>query len=337
MSDQRQEAALLTEVRGLAPGFVVSFARPLNLKGSGHSSANRTRFPHITAVGLGDATPDLLLFASELSVSDGRTVEAIIDSMVDLAPTRRPRLQRFASAAVEAGYLVPDAPPPRWPDESVPEPSDADAISSTQLFQVPEGTGLLIDGGSFLWFDHRGALRLRLTATEMLIARTFAAALTPDQAWAEMTSDRPTEMTRSSFDDVVRRLRVSGLLRTIDAIEQERTSFEPAATNARDVVLEGVLEAVANFERAASTRPGSRVAVVPVNDDHNMAPLSLGLLLAYAQELDGGRLQDRYDFVPLFLADEDTLRPWIERPTIFLFSNYIWNVERNLKLSASLK
>ena len=60
------------------------------------------------------------------------------------------------AAAVEAGYLVPDAPPPRWPDESVPEPSDADAISSSQLFQVPEGTGLLIDGGSFLWFDHRG-------------------------------------------------------------------------------------------------------------------------------------------------------------------------------------
>ena len=59
---------------------------------------------------------------------------------------------------------------------------------------------------------------------------------------------------------------------------------------------------------AGLTRPGSRVAVVPVNDDHNMAPLSLGLLSAYAQELDGGRLQDRYDFVPLFLADEHTLR-----------------------------
>ena len=85
------------------------------------------------------------------------------------------------------------------------------------------------------------------------------------------------------------------------------------------------------------SKPGTRVAVVPVNDDHNMAPLSLGLLTAYAQELDGGRLTDRYDFVPLFLAEEHTLLEWTQRPAIFLFSNYIWNIERNLALSAMLK
>ena len=85
------------------------------------------------------------------------------------------------------------------------------------------------------------------------------------------------------------------------------------------------------------SKRGSRVAVVPVNDDHNMAPLSLGLLVAYAQELDNGQLRDRYDFVPLFLAEEHTLREWAQRPAIFLFSNYIWNIERNLALSAMLK
>src|SRR4029078_3385015 len=111
----------------------------------------------------------------------------------------------------------------------------------------------------------------------------------------------------------------------------------PTARNARELVLEGVLEEVEEFERTVMRRPGERAAVVPVNDDHNMAPLSLGLLVAYAQELDGGRLKDRYDFVPLFLSEDHTLLDWTQRPAIFLFSNYIWNVDRNLKLSALVK
>jgi radical SAM superfamily enzyme YgiQ (UPF0313 family) len=94
---------------------------------------------------------------------------------------------------------------------------------------------------------------------------------------------------------------------------------------------------VAEFMRESAKRPGERAPVVPVNDYHHMAPLSLGLLLAYAQELDGGKLRDRYDFVPLFLAEEHTLLEWSDRPAIFLFSNYIWNYERNLKLSAFVK
>ncbi len=123
----------------------------------------------------------------------------------------------------------------------------------------------------------------------------------------------------------------------MDPLDRERSSFDPTVENAREQVLDATLEAVAAFEREAANRPGPRARVVPVNDDHNMAPLSLGLLVAYAQELDGGRLKDRYDFLPMFLTDDRVLLQWTSEPGIFLFSNYIWNYERNLKLSALVK
>jgi radical SAM superfamily enzyme YgiQ (UPF0313 family) len=329
---------MLTEVRGLAPGFVVSFTRPTNMWGAGKATGSWTRFPHLSGSGLGDATPDLLRFACELSAPDGRTVGEIIEATAAAIDADRRRLRRFATVLVNAGYLVPEPPESRF--TSTPSVDDADPtqISGSQQFHVPEGSSVLIGGGAFIWCDHGGVLRLRLTLAEMMALRLFGSPCTPDQAWLQIeTAGVPAAMTRNSFDDLVGRLRTTGLLRILDTPDEDRTSFDPTAKNARELVLEGVLEAVADFERSVVSRPGRRVAVVPVNDDHKMAPLSLGLLIAYAQELDNGRLRDRYDFVPLFLADEHTLLEWAQRPAIFLFSNYIWNIERNLALSAMLK
>lgn len=309
----------------------------MNLKGAGHVSENRMRFPHVNGLGLGDATPDLLTFACELSTGGDRSVDEIIETTSDRLQADRVRLRRFAGALLTAGYLVTDPPPPRWTDEP-PMGATATPIVAGELFEIPEGTNFLVEDGHFLWLDHGGVLRLRLTGQEMLAVRAFGEPTAPDDAWEQLSSTpHPPLLSRTAFDQLVDRLRRSGLVRTSASTDQTRTPFDPTEQNAHALILEGVLEAVADFERAGAMRPGSRVAVVPVNDDHNMAPLSLGLLVAYAQELDGGRLRDRFDFVPLFLSDEGTLLRWTERPAIYLFSNYIWNYERNLKLSALLK
>ena len=337
MSDQDDEH--LSEPRGLAPGFIVSFADLAGAWGSLNSSGNGTRFPHLSGTGLGVASPDFLTLVCELSAVDGRTVDETIETVSDVTGADRERLRRFANVLQHAGYLVLDPPPPRWTAESVVDSGEATPIFASQLFEIPEGESFLVDDRHFVWCDHDGALRLRLTAQEMIAIRSLGVACTPDDAWAKVSRDRATaDMSRSSFDDLVRRLRQSGLLRITEAADADaRTAFEPTEKHARELVLEGVLEHVADFERTVMARPGARVAIVPVNDDHNMAPLSLGLLVAYAQELDGGRLKERYDFVPLFLAEDHTLIEWTERPAIFIFSNYIWNIERNLKLAAMLK
>jgi radical SAM superfamily enzyme YgiQ (UPF0313 family) len=334
MTDQAGATSLLNEVRGLAPGFVVSFVKPSLM--TPVKAANQTRFPHVNRLGLGDAGPDLLAFACELSAAGDRTVEQIVTTTG--TPTGRDRLRRFAAALAEAGYLVPDPPHPRWTEDPVVDRADASPVSNTQFYEVPEGSNFVIDGGRFIWCDHPGTLRLRLTITEMLVARGFRAAHTPDQVWSQLSGEGLlVDMTRAQFDELVGRLRATGLFRTVDRLDRERSSFDPTVENAREEVLDTTQEAVAAFEREVTTRPGQRARVVPVNDDHNMAPLSLGLLVAYAQELDGGRLKDRYDFLPMFLTDDRLLLQWTSEPGIFLFSNYIWNYERNLKLSALVK
>jgi radical SAM superfamily enzyme YgiQ (UPF0313 family) len=336
MTDQAREAPLLNEVRGLAPGFVVSFVKPHQVMDT-VNAANHTRFPHVNHPGLGVAGPELLAFACELSAAGDRTIDQIVRTTG--TQSGRGRLRRFAAALAEAGYLVPDPPPPRWTEDPVVDGADdASPVSNAQLYGVPEGSNFVIDGGRFVWCDHPGTLRLRLTMTEMLVARGFGTAQTPDQAWSVLSDEELLlDMTRAQFDKLVVRLRASGLFRIVDPRDRERSSFDPTVENAREQVLDETLEAVATLEHGAATRPGPRARVVPVNDDHNMAPLALGLLVAYAQELDGGRLKDRYDFLPMFLTDDRVLLKWTSEPGIFLFSNYIWNYERNWKLSALVK
>lgn len=336
MSEQAK--SFLTEARGLAPGFVAGFARPFQVKGGGSRADNRLRFPHIAGLGLADATPDLLMLVGALSVSHERTVMEIVESTAARFGADPTRLRRFAAILKNTGFLVADPPPARWTEAPVIDVARATPLSDVQLFDVPEGSGFMVDGGHFLWFDHDGTLRLRLSAEEMCAVRTFGEPQTIEDAWESFSRDPLSPATsRLSFDELVATLRTSRLLRSNEPVDDTRTSFEPTERDARELVLEGGLEAVAEFERTVATRPGRRAAIVPVNDDHNMAPLSLGLLVAYAQELDGGRLKDRYDFIPLFLAEDHTLLEFTDRPAIFLFSNYIWNYERNLKLSAMLK
>ena len=105
---------MLTEVRGLAPGFVVSFTRPTNMWGAGKATGSWTRFPHLSGSGLGDATPDLLRFACELSAPNRRTVGEVIEATAAAIDADRPRLRRFATVLVDAGYLVLEPPESRF-------------------------------------------------------------------------------------------------------------------------------------------------------------------------------------------------------------------------------
>ncbi len=333
-----QPQSFVTEVRGLAPGFLVGFARPFVSRNSENTSDNRARFPHIAGLGLADAEPDLLAFVAALSAADDRTVEETIETTADRLNVDRKRLRRFANNLNNTGYLVENPPPARWPGAPVVVSELPFPLAGDEWLFVPEASSLVVDGGDFLWFDHDGDLRLRLTVEEMSVTRLFGEPHTADSAWDEASEQHPpVMMSRAGFDELLARLHASGLLQTTAAVDHERNAFAPVERNSREIIFEATLEAVAEFRETVMARPGRRTAVVPVNDDPNMAPLSLGLLVAYAQELDGGRLKERYDFVPLFLTDDAAVLEFTDQPAIFLFSNYIWNYERNLKLSAMLK
>ena len=88
----------------------------MNMWGAGKATGSWTRFPHLSGSGLGDATPDLLRFACELSAPDGRTVGDIIEATAAAIDADRARLRRFANVLLNAGYLVPDPPASRFVD-----------------------------------------------------------------------------------------------------------------------------------------------------------------------------------------------------------------------------
>ncbi len=72
----------------------------------------------------------------------------------------------------------------------------------------------------------------------------------------------------------------------------------------------------------------------------NVEPcLSLGALLAHARHVDRGRLNDMYTFFKLAPDLHRHLEGWRQepRPAIFLFSDYIWNLDAHLALTRLIK
>jgi len=84
--------------------------------------------------------------------------------------------------------------------------------------------------------------------------------------------------------------------------------------------------------------PGRR-SVIALYDEAMPVNLALGMLLAFAETFDGGRLREHYEMLPVWVSSPKALRRRLERdgPTIFLFSNYVWSVDRNLAMARQLK
>lgn len=207
-------------------------------------------------------------------------------------------------------------------------------------------TPLAVSDQGFDFLDHWGALRLRLTAEELVAAIGFvtpndvatvaarqaealgAAALGPEQfvhlvdrlASAELTASLEHDALHAAEGRVAREFRRGIALqkRRVDAV---RVSLDH--------------HHAAEVEREAATGV-TRVKVVPVNSD-TYPLLSLGLLMAHAEAYDDGRLAAHYQFLPDW-ADHTVpgLRPDTP-PAVYLFSNYLWSHAWNVGRSAEVK
>jgi hypothetical protein len=91
------------------------------------------------------------------------------------------------------------------------------------------------------------------------------------------------------------------------------------------------------------TRPATasngldRVDIVGVHSAGASPPLAIGMVIAYAREFEGGKLQDRFDFFPRWVMAKGHVPTFTSSPGVFLFSNYLWSTPLNLKLSDEVK
>ncbi|GAB5451366.1 MAG: hypothetical protein Hals2KO_16940 [Halioglobus sp.] len=237
--------------------------------------------------------------------------------------------------ALEASNALTTQPPEPLPNISL-DTMDAAALTGDWVLATP--VMLFPRGGRYLWFNHMGEASLSLTLGEAraatLLARpgSMASALQAHQA-----TPPAGRISAGQFQLLLARMAAAGVLVPADEHEQPAPSVSPskqAGVDARTKIQAAVDEAVARHDVEGAQ---GRVPVIPVNVFHGAAPAALGILVAYAMHYEGGHLAHKFDFPPLFLADEERLLERALTPGVFLFSNYLWTVEENLRLSAAIK
>jgi len=223
------------------------------------------------------------------------------------------------------------------------------AIPNMMVLATPAAVG--VRGGGFEFADHDEQYCVRLTPTELEAAMVLTR---PTSLADAMTAQRERlgagALDVTALEGLVRRLLATGLLRDLADDATGARGYDHAAESYRKEVagkhaVAGAvtramdrLEAVEQARRAETGN--ARVKVFPVHCIPTMwrnPPLSLGLVLAYAQVHDGGRLLEYYDIRPDWLLDLERVDRYADEPGVYLFSNYVWSTASNLAISARVK
>ena len=239
----------------------------------------------------------------------------------------------FAQNLHDSGFLVDTAPAPRFPGEP---PGNLASVGS-QLVTYTAPLTLVAEAGHYHWFNHQGNKLLSLSMVEVMAVSIFAEPIGIQEARRMyLAQQNANVLDEHQFDSLVSRIAGAGLI--IEPPPAVETGYTPIFRTTELKQVQSLVDARVSVHDTSQMRKGiDLMQVVPVNTEKGMAPASLGLLMAYALEYDSGRLRERYDFVPMFLTDESRLIERATRPGIFMFSNYVWNIEKNLRLSAAVK
>lgn len=257
--------------------------------------------------------------------------QALVDDL------RARGLLGFALAQANGDTAAPSETPvsatePRWEEQ----------------FVLTTPVVLRLRAAGFEQLSGDGRVLLRLSAAELLAASEFRTVIGGDHAWRRH-GERvgSARLDEAAFRRLLGRLLSSGLLqrfsedasrrRVLSRTDREiRIAYQRQhrliQTVTRDLAAHGAGEQTRRA-RSGVTRP----RVVPVHFQWRITPLALGMIVAYAKQYDGGRLDDFYEFYPAWLPDVLGVPAAGGPRAVYLFSHYIWSSADNLALSAKLK
>lgn len=260
-------------------------------------------------------------------------LDELVSDIVAKSNGQRAGLNSFINELRSAGCLTDSQPQNRFTGED-------DGVTGTVNFSeviIATPTSLICQGGKYLWYNHEGTLLLKLSLAEVTATAIFTEATSVSAAKElYMMQEVYESLNSEDFDMLVARLAGANLFSQPPEKKEHEKPVLAVRVDAAKVQAMVDARVVKHDEKAIDSGK-NLVQVVPVNTQAGTAPASLGLLVAYAKEYQGGRLNDRYDFVPMFLIDESRI---VERgitPGVFIFSNYLWTVEDSLRLSAAVK
>ncbi len=296
-----------------------------------------------------------LLLLARLSEASVPGADQLVDEVAQLTGTTAEHLRSVLDALEQRGSLSATFDRSRPVELTQPAPAlsaQAVEVAPDVLWVMPTPYVLGVADGDFVQLDHDGRTILRFGAVELDAATRFTKPVSTDEAFAaHQERTGALALDRPGFDALVASLVAQGVLRSVDlgdltlgrgynkVAEEMRRQAKGRSTVSQAMVRSMV--AHDEIEAAHRARTGlARTKVFPIHSiptDWRNPPLSLGLILAYAKEYEGGRLEEHFDFRPDWLIDEQRLEAYKAEPGIYLFSSYIWSSSANLALSARVK
>ena len=279
------------------------------------------------------ATPVRLAIVDSFNHGFEGGIEDLVAAMVKRFGAKRIAVVTFIENLEMAGCLTNSKPVHRF----FGAVSEKLGTVGSDDITIAAPISLLSQDGNFLWYDHDGLLLMELTLAEVRAVSVFAEAITVETARnIYLEKQYPDAMNSSQFDELISRMAGADVF--MAPLHIDNSMEKNLFGNVDYDEVQALVDArVAAHDEKIADSGKDLVPVIPVNMDKGMAPASLGLVTAYAMEYEGGKLRERYDFVPMFLADEARIVERAATPGVFIFSNYLWTVDTNLKLSAAIK
>jgi len=290
--------------------------------------------------------PTMLRVLEHLSSSAPATRSQIAAEIADCPADE---VEAFLELLVERRLLVAPGLEPS-PPAATPIALDELRLDPDAVIVLPSPVALRLRPGGFEWHDHEGRLRLRASVRELCaLAASVTRPAAMDEAFERHVAVLGSvALDRDDFDRTVERAVAAGIAYLYDSSDPAHTSIDRLAGEYHEGVrralrTRGAFRQVQNrHDREMAARPeGLRptVPVMGVNGMWSTPPLALGMLIAHARAHDGGVLEATYDFSPVLLTNEEQLRQFAASrpPGVYLFSDYAWTVDQNLRLSQAVK
>ena len=217
-----------------------------------------------------------------------------------------------------------------------PEPA---AYSPDVLLQAPLPLpAMLTDRGYVVWVPS-SADPLVLDPHEAALLCTFAlprrgATVTPDRL-----PGNPLVADAAVRDAFLTRMAGVGLLGEHFSFPARKSGM--LGENGAGPMRDGSRHRIKRQNEILAARPprAGRVPVFGIEAAPKaMPPLGIGLLFSAALAHDGGKLGEIYDLVPDWNIRPKAIKRLVaDGPGVFLFSDYIWSLEANLVISATVK
>ncbi len=225
----------------------------------------------------------------------------------------------FRAFLASNGLLVQSEPP--LADTPTPLEDPPATFAPVGEVRLRLGAVFTVGDGAIQHHDHFGRLLATFSPEEFLAASSFV---------------EPSPI--SDHDPaVVDKLTRANLLISADINQGAdfRTTLAQGFQRSQAIRQASLEMHVAHDQAHNSGAP--RIPIVPVHlSAGGVPPLSVAMLLTFAEAWNNGVLNETFDFYPRWLSATQDIGSF-RTPSVYLFSNYLWSHIENLEASAQVK